>query len=142
MRSINCARLIDFLLVEHMNHAGTENGNLTATYKQLQEWGIWHRHIRPAINEAVFLGLLRVEKGGYFGGKTEGSLYRLTFYTDKNGSPPTNEWKCRDKDAIRTWKRTQAKNTRAKKQNSGPLSCTNQGHFRVLDGGKRIRSET
>ena len=34
-RSINCVRLIDFLMVEFMNHAGTENGNLKATYDQL-----------------------------------------------------------------------------------------------------------
>ena len=33
--SPNAARLIDFLLVEHTNHAGTENGNLLATYDQL-----------------------------------------------------------------------------------------------------------
>ena len=39
-RSINCVRFIDFLMAEHMNHSGFENGNLIATYDQLVAWGI------------------------------------------------------------------------------------------------------
>ncbi len=41
--SANTARLIDFLLVEHMNHAGTENGNLKATHEQLRAYGLTRR---------------------------------------------------------------------------------------------------
>ena len=63
-RSINCARLIDFLMVEHKNHAGTENGNLMATYDQLVPWGLTRSEIRAAIDEAEFLGLVRFERGG------------------------------------------------------------------------------
>ena len=35
-QSAKTARLITFLLIEHMNHAGTENGNLKATHEQLR----------------------------------------------------------------------------------------------------------
>ena len=84
-RSINCRRLIDFLLIEGCNHAGRENGALKATYDQLELFGLSRRLIRSAITEAEFLGLIRTEYGGYFGGVTECSEYRLTFYADRNG---------------------------------------------------------
>ena len=88
-RSRQCARLIDFLLIEHMNHAGTENGNLMATYKQLVRFGFSRRKIGDAIEEAEKLGLIRCQRGW----KRRPSTYRLTFYPDRDRSPPTNEWK-------------------------------------------------
>ena len=88
-RSVNTARLIDFLLIEHMNHAATENGNLLATYEQLVAFGFSRRKISSAIEEAERLGLIRCRRGG----KRRPSTYRLTFYTSRDRSPPTNEWK-------------------------------------------------
>ena len=88
-RSRQCARLVDFLLIEHMNHAGTENGNLLATYRQLVQFGFSRRKIGDAIEEAEKLGLIRCQRGG----KRRPSTYRLTFYTSRDRSPPTNEWK-------------------------------------------------
>ena len=62
--SINCRRLIDFLMVENMNHAGLENGKLLATYDQLVKWGIPRGYIHQTITEAERLGLLLAERGG------------------------------------------------------------------------------
>src|SRR5277367_1080193 len=50
-RSINARRLIDRLLVEHCNHAGRENGHLTATHEQLRAYGMTAESVRPAIEE-------------------------------------------------------------------------------------------
>ncbi len=61
---INTFRLINALLVEHMNHAGKENGNLMATYDQMVAWGIGRRFVNDAIAEAEFLGLIRADRGG------------------------------------------------------------------------------
>ena len=52
--SINCRRLIDFLLVEHMNHAGTENGNLAAPYDHLVPWGLTRSGIRRRSRKPIF----------------------------------------------------------------------------------------
>ena len=87
--SVNGRRLIDFLLIEHMNHAGTSNGNLMATFKQLVQFGFSRRKIGDAIEEAEKLGLIRCKRGW----KRRPSTYRLTFYPDRDRSPPTNEWK-------------------------------------------------
>lgn len=101
-RSINCIRLIEFLMREHMQHAGMENGNLAAPYDQLQAFGIGRRLIRPAIEEAEALRLIEVRRGGKRNAVEDHvSRYRLTFYATRikppDGKPywqaATDEWK-------------------------------------------------
>jgi hypothetical protein len=101
-RSINCIRLVDFLLVEQMAHAGLENGNLLAPFDQLEAWGIGRRLIADAVDEAEALGLIGVRRGGRKGLVANHlSTYRLTFYATRctpegtakpYWSGPTNEW--------------------------------------------------
>ena len=103
--SLTGRRLLDFLLIENMNHAGTENGALMATKDQLMAFGLSRRLIADAIRENVFLGLVRVERGRLTrGGVKAPNLIRLTFYADKDGSPATNEWKGATDEAIAVWK--------------------------------------
>jgi hypothetical protein len=101
-RSIHCARLIDFLMIEHMSHAGLENGNLAAPWRQLAEHGISRRYIKAAIAEALALKLITVHSGGRRAtGEASMSRYGLTFYATrvKNADgneywvPPTDAWK-------------------------------------------------
>ena len=87
---VNTRKLIDFLLREHRWHSSTENGALIATYNQLEEYGLSRRLIKSAIDDAVELGLIRIERVGT---KAHPSLYRLTFLKDRGGAPATNEWK-------------------------------------------------
>lgn len=112
--SINTRRLIEFLLVENRNHAAHENGNLKATYDQLVDWGLSRRLISAAIDEAELLGLIKCEHGGRWAGTNWPSIFRLTFYADKEGRAPTNEWKGITEDAIR--KRRKKKRQEAKKR--------------------------
>jgi hypothetical protein len=60
---INARRLIDFLLIEHMNHGGKENGFLLAPRDQLQAFGIGRRLITGAIEEALAAKLIDVKPG-------------------------------------------------------------------------------
>ena len=62
--TINCRRLMDFLMIEQLNHAGQENGNLCATYEQLVAFGIPRRLVHRTITEAERLKLIDVERGG------------------------------------------------------------------------------
>jgi len=79
-QSINCRKLIDFLLLEHMAHAGLENGNLIATYDQLVESGISSRdYVNKAITEAEKLELILVERGGRRGFTNHLNIFTLTF---------------------------------------------------------------
>lgn len=112
---INTRRLIDFLEVEHRNHAGRENGNLMATYDQLVDFGLTRSEVNKAIDEAEFIGLIRCKRGGRWAGTNQPSIYHLTFYADKNGSPATNAWKGKTKEAIDVWKQDRAKLKRVRK---------------------------
>ena len=112
-RSINTARLLDFLCVEHMNHAATENGNLKATYDQLVAHGLTRSEIRTAIEEAKFLGLIRFKRGGRWASTNQPSTYRLTFLADRDGNPPTNDWKGKAEYNISAWKQDCSRRLRA-----------------------------
>ncbi len=99
-RSVHCARLLDFLLIEHRAHGGLENGNLKATYKQLAAFGISGRYITRAIRQAELLGLVRVKHGGRWAMTNKFSIFTLTFYATGDGSPPTHDWKRVTSDQI------------------------------------------
>lgn len=123
-QSTNCRRLMDFLMVEHINHAGTENGKLMATHLQLEAYGLTRNCIADAILEARFLGLVRFDRGGRWGLTKLPSIFRLTFYTDRDGVPATNEWKAKTAEIIAEWKHDQAQHrARKRKQFSTPISA-------------------
>ena len=63
-----------------MHNGGVENGNLKATYRQLEECGIAQRYVLKAIREAEFLGLVRCQHGGRFGMTKQPHLFTLTYY--------------------------------------------------------------
>ena len=94
--SYPCRRFIDFLMIEHCNHAGLENGHLQATYYQLSSQGISRKRIASAIREAVDRGLVEVtRRGGLYGleSRRTTSRYRLTWVgTLKPACTATNEW--------------------------------------------------
>ena len=108
-RSINTVRLIEFLEIEHTNHAGRENGNLCATYDQLVDFGIGRRFIYDAINQAEALRLLQVvQRGGWALDRKNDrmSRFRLTYLpfksTDDRGAyycEPTHEWRQINREA-------------------------------------------
>jgi hypothetical protein len=86
--SLSARRFIDFLLIEHMNHAGTENGNLMATYDQLVKFGIRRNSIGAVIADAEGVGLIECRKGP----RHAATRYTLTFYA-VNDAAPTNRWR-------------------------------------------------
>lgn len=98
----NTHRLIDFLILEHCRHAGSENGNLMAPYRQLDDYGLSNRLIHEAIEEGEFLGLIRCKRGAYRT-DNEPSRYRLTWLGTTEG-PATNEWKAVSEEGIKLWR--------------------------------------
>jgi hypothetical protein len=94
---IHCRRLIEFLMIEHCNHAGRENGRLQATYDQLTRFGIPRKRIATAIREGESRGLIEVtRRGGLYGAHSRRttSHYRLTWIGCIDPQrPATNEWR-------------------------------------------------
>jgi hypothetical protein len=101
-RSIHLVRVLDRLELEHLDHAGKENGYLKVTYDDFVKYGVSRRFIRPALQEGVARGLILItHPGGYSGaGRQDPSTYQLTYLPSKfipvAGAPqylePLNEW--------------------------------------------------
>ena len=128
--SVNCIRFINALEVEHMNHAGTENGNLIMPYNQLQrDWRIPRRLIRRTIEEAARRGLIEERRGLRLGyAKAAPTRFRLTFRPTREGNPPqwraaTNEW--------RSYRASENKN-RSKGSAMAPTKCHKVHRTRLL----------
>ena len=122
---LNTRKLIDFLMIEHRNHAGLENGNLKATHGQLVAHGPRRENIRDSIDEAEALGLVRVARAS----RRRATHYGLTFYASAGGTPPTNEWKAVDDDDVQRWRgemvrRNIARRAKRKKQKSSAETGT------------------
>ncbi len=111
---INARRLIEFLLVEHMNHAGHENGRLKATYDQLVAWGMPRGAISRAIQECERLGLIEVEHGGRWNMTNRPSTFRLTFYADaRDWNPPSDSWRTVSREQARAVRALTARRNRS-----------------------------
>ncbi len=124
-RSINTARLIDALLVDHMNHAGTENGNLMSTYDQLVALGASRSCLTDAIAEAEFLGLVKVDPGGRWVNSNQPSRYRLTWlYCLPDETLATNDWKRVTKEAIKKWREGRRQRATEKQNHSSKSGTT------------------
>jgi hypothetical protein len=93
---IHARRILDLLLTEHMSHAGTENGNLGATYNQLEEWGVTAADVRKGYAELYATGFVRQTVQGLMGeGGGTPSRYALTWYPTGIGrdmKAPTHDW--------------------------------------------------
>jgi hypothetical protein len=101
--TLNDRKVIERLCIEHMAHAGTENGNLICTYSDFEEFGIRRKSIAEAIDRVEALGFIEtMERGRLAKGEFRfPSRYRLTFV---NGNlAPTNEWQ-----RIKTWEEAEA----------------------------------
>ena len=90
-RSINLIRLMERLELEHMAHAGKENGRLKVSYSQFVEWGIGRRLISAAIKEGGDLGFIEVEPGLKI--KEVPNKYGLTYLaTNRRIETGATEW--------------------------------------------------
>jgi hypothetical protein len=90
--SINERRVIDRLLIEHMNHAGTMNGRLRVSHRQFITWGVTKNMVAPAIHGLQARGFVRITPADSNGDIRGYYQYRLTFLP-ADYSEPTNEWR-------------------------------------------------
>jgi len=96
-RSLSLAslRVVFRVMIEHMAHAGTENGNLAVTYADFTNFGIRTKSLKKAIDEAVERGLVIVtQKGRRSAGPDRWpARYALGWLPLRDGSAAMNRWK-------------------------------------------------
>lgn len=90
------ARLVvDRIMLEHMAHAGTENGNLVVTYADFVKFGVRRESLPVAIADAAARGLITVTERGRAstGPDRWPSRYALGWLPLFDGAPALNRWK-------------------------------------------------
>jgi hypothetical protein len=93
-RSIQAARILDFLIREHLSHGGACNGELLAPYAQLAQAGISGRDISNAFRELEAFGIIRrTKEGPRLGGRRGAYQYALTWLPTADGVLPTNAFR-------------------------------------------------
>lgn len=94
--SLNARLVVDRIAVEHMAHAGTQNGALPVTFDDFERFGIRRGSISAAILEATVVGFVDVaEQGtrGWGGFKGRATRYRLAWLPTAAGDPETARWR-------------------------------------------------
>lgn len=92
--SLNARRVLDRLIVEHLQHAGTANGKLIVTYGDLIRWGVRRNAVSKSIDELSAVGIVcKTQQGGFScGSERNASTYRLEWLPDCEGNKPKNIW--------------------------------------------------
>ena len=95
---IHARRVLDFLEYEHLAHGGRENGDLGASYNQLEAWGVARDDIRKGLDELLATGFVRRTAYGLRqAGGGDPSRFALTWLpTGLNKGEPvpaTNDWR-------------------------------------------------
>jgi hypothetical protein len=86
---INGRRFVEFLITDHMTHAGQNNGKIKAPHRHLATFGVGRRLVADAIREAETHGLVDCIRGGM----RVCTAYALTWLPLHDGSAPTNRWR-------------------------------------------------
>ena len=102
--SLHARRALDRIMVEHMDHAGQENGRLKVTWQDIEKFGVHRSFIKRALSELAAVGLVAIEQPGRRprgpdrGDPTQYRLTHLPVCEPTNFRPPTNEWKRFEED--------------------------------------------
>ncbi len=99
--TFSCSCIVKLL---YCNHGGYENGHLVCTYKDFVDYGLTRNNIRPAIEEAQALGLVKHQRGERVFAKNQPNSYTLTFYATENKYAPTNDWKKLNEERLISFK--------------------------------------
>jgi hypothetical protein len=88
-------QVVDRIALEHMLHAGTENGNLIVPYNDFEAYGIRYKSIPDAIEMAKVLGFIDViERGSTsFADLRRPSRYALAWLPLRDGTPASKRWR-------------------------------------------------
>lgn len=92
--SLAARRCLDRLLIEHMLHAGKENGRLKVTYEDFARFGVRRASIAEALREIEERGLIEVVERGRGGNREyrKATVFRITFLPTTDAEP-TDEWR-------------------------------------------------
>jgi len=103
--SPNASRAIWRIIGEYLKGGRKNNGRLIVTHPDFITYGVTGRLVADAIDELTFKGLIRVLRGRAADGTPHPNLYRLTFFGDWEGAPPSHDWKGLGEEDAARWEK-------------------------------------
>ena len=99
--NLNARRVLDRIVIEHLNHGGQDNGKLPVTYDDFVKYGVRRHAIKSALNELTALKFIKITRLGSHGNAEfrQPTLYELTMFPKKSelsgqqAIPATNGWR-------------------------------------------------
>jgi hypothetical protein len=86
-------RCLDRIILEHLNHGLTSNGNLIVTYDQFEKFGVRRESVNDAIMALEVAGFIKIQRGKYEAAdRRKPNIYTLTWYP-VDIRPPTNDFR-------------------------------------------------
>ena len=87
-------RILDRLELEHLSHAGRENGSLPCSYRDFETFGVRKASVKVALDLLILCGFLRITELGRAGNGEwrRVAKYRLTYLRTLDAEP-TDDWK-------------------------------------------------
>jgi len=102
--TVNARRVLERILLEHMAHAGKENGHLQVTHLQFKEAGVSRDYVGDAIDELAHLRLIKITTRGRGGAGTgHSSRFLLTWFPEKGSRYCDDPWKTVDSSHVQKW---------------------------------------
>jgi hypothetical protein len=88
-------RVVERVMIEHMQHGGADNGNLPVTYDDFQSYGIRRASIKQGISISEELGWIDIVQPGLRGhGKARRpTRYGLTWLPRGDWTPASDRWR-------------------------------------------------
>jgi len=129
--TVNAKRVLERILLEHMAHAGKENGRLQVTHRQFIEAGVSRDYVGDAIDELAHLRLVKITTRGRGGAGTgHSSRFLLTWFPEKGSRYCDDPWKMVDAVHVQKWNALRKVAKKARKRSvpkrSGPVT---KNHF-------------
>ena len=137
---INTRRFVERLILEHMAHAGSENGNLVCTFDDCVAWGILRKYVREAQADAIRRGLVyqSVQGKASPGAGRRPSVFGIGWLPRHDGGAAPNRWKVQGSTAPDTRQSLKGSSHLGTKSNGGiqpkpPIAPPNKVPKRALE---------
>lgn len=117
--SHNARKAFDRVVIEHIGHGRTSNGELIVTHEQFHDYGVTAEYVADALDELAFKGLLRIVRGRAGDGTAHPSRFRLTTDGDYEGAKASNEWRRTTMESAREWSETVRHQMREQRAKAG-----------------------
>ena len=150
--SLSGHRVLARIQLEHLAHAGKENGKLPVTFLDFEEYGIHRSAIAPAIREAEALGFIRITREGRSGNGEWRipNMFALAHLPTTDDPKPSESWKriktTEDAEMIAKTARNavpkKQKATHGKRTSVTPGKRTSEGHSPLMDSVPQSAPET